>query len=281
MTRGGRLFIILGVILGLITMVAAVWLISQQSAQPADVPAEAQMTTAVIALQNIEARTEIPTEAIGTKEVPVSTMPENPIVSPGAVVGRLAGEDILQGEIISKDMIVYKSQIAESGLNASMGVPPGMVAVSFRIGDSSRRVEGAIQNGDRLDILVSYTFEEQKPSARDPDVMEVLTKRVTQLALQDVEVLRVGTWRTSPAPSDEQEAAAKAQTEPGVFTVLLSRQDALVLKYLLEGPDKPPIQEMKIDLLLRGAGDEEIVSTEAVSLEYMLARFSVPQVAFP
>ena len=150
MTRGGRLFIILGVILGLLTMVAAVWLISQQSAQPADVPAEAQMTTAVIALQNIEAKTEIPTEAIGTKEIPVSTMPENPIVSPGAVVGRLAGQDILQGEIISKDMIVYKSQIAESGLNASMGVPPGMVAVSFRIGDSSRRVEGAIQNGDRL-----------------------------------------------------------------------------------------------------------------------------------
>jgi len=132
-----------------------------------------------------------------------------------------------------------------------------------------------------LDILVSYTFEEQKPSASDPDVMEVLTKRVTQLALQDVEVLRVGTWRAGPAPSDEQEAAAKAQTEPGVFTVLLSRQDALVLKYLLEGPDKPPLQGMKIDLLLRGAGDEEIVSTEAVTLGYMLARFNVPQVAFP
>jgi Flp pilus assembly protein CpaB len=280
MTRGGRIFIIIGVLLGLGTIGAAVWLMSQGTTQPADVPAEAQMTTAVIALQNIEAKTEIPAEAIGTKEVPVSTMPENPIVSPGAVVGRMSGQDILQGEIISKDMIVDKSQIAKSGVNASLGVPPGMVAVSFRVGESERRVEGAIQSGDHVDILVSYTFEEQRPSARDEDVMETLTKRVTQLALQDVEILKVGTWRSGPAPSDEEEAAAQAKTEPGVFTVLLARQDALVLKYMLEGSDKPPLQGMKIDLLLRGAGDEEIVSTEAVTLEYMLTRFSVPQITF-
>jgi Flp pilus assembly protein CpaB len=80
---------------------------------------------------------------------------------------------------------------------------------------------------------------------------------ITQLMLQDVLVLQVGTWATG---TDKNAA-------PGsVVTFVLDRQDALTLKSARE--------QGQIDLALRKAGDHKPVTTEPVSLQYLNKRFN-------
>jgi hypothetical protein len=50
--------------------------------------------------------------------------------------------------------------------------------------------------------------------------------------------------------------------------LVVSQQDALVLKYAREN-------NFIMDLALRAAGDEVLVTTEAVTLEYMIRRFNI------
>jgi hypothetical protein len=50
--------------------------------------------------------------------------------------------------------------------------------------------------------------------------------------------------------------------------LVVSSQDALVLKYAREN-------NFILDLALRAAGDENPITTEAVTLEYMIRRFGI------
>jgi Flp pilus assembly protein CpaB len=93
---------------------------------------------------------------------------------------------------------------------------------------------------------------------------EQIPRSVTQLTVQNAEVLRVGLW---PSVSPEGEGEVE-QIEPGIVTLLVSPQDALVLKWARENG-------AVIDLALRSAVDEEVFSTEAVTLDYMISRFNI------
>ncbi len=102
---------------------------------------------------------------------------------------------------------------------------------------------------------------------------------VTQLAVQNAVVLYIGDWKEKreEPPVDEETAGEeteqpveeplmRADVEP--VTLVVTPQDAMVLKYALEtGAD--------IDLVLRSAGDAELITTESVTLQYILDRFSV------
>ncbi len=137
---------------------------------------------------------------------------------------------------------------------------------------------------------------------------ELLPMLVVQLTVQDAIVWHVGIWQNldeasindtsgtvvQPAqitqntlpidgtPTGDQLAGAgafvaQATPEPtalprGIIepvTLLVNRQDALVLKYLMEmGAD--------LDLVLRPAGDTEQVLTDPVWLRYVLDRYQIP-----
>ncbi|MDY0019179.1 MAG: SAF domain-containing protein [Anaerolineae bacterium] len=115
---------------------------------------------------------------------------------------------------------------------------------------------------------------------------------VVQLTVQDAIVWHVGTWTESQttgvegtsAPADTgQPALGQTTTEaPPVpvaqvtgdivkpVTLLVTHQDALVLKYLLEmGAD--------MDIVLRPAGDTAPAITETVWLRYVLDRYQLPE----
>jgi Flp pilus assembly protein CpaB len=157
-------------------------------------------------------------------------------------------------------------------------------------------VAGAIQNGDFVDILISYwmldTEAEPSPAAAGEEAAEVPPSYIllAQLLLQDVEVLRVGAWagvavapEVPPEEAPAEEAAPEATPAAGeaegelapvsldtetVLTLLLDQQDALVLKYARESG-------ASIDLVLRGPEDDKAVRTETVSLEYVMTRFEI------
>jgi hypothetical protein len=102
-------------------------------------------------------------------------------------------------------------------------------------------------------------------------IFEAKARPVTQLIVQNAGVLKVGAWATpTPPPVAEGEEGAPAAPPPPPDMVILvvGQQDALVLKYAREN-------NFILDLVLRAAGDEAPVTTEAVTLEYMIRRFNI------
>ena len=122
----------------------------------------------------------------------------------------------------------------------------------------------------------------KEPIPDDPaevDKIQQIPRMVTQLTLQDVEILKIGRWgqKTPDAEVATEEDAAQQQAAdeetpllegPTIMTVLVDQQDALVLKFARESG-------ASIDFALRSKLDHELVTTEPVTLDYMIRRFNI------
>jgi Flp pilus assembly protein CpaB len=200
MPRRGTLLIIVGIILALGTTAVVFVLLrpsgAQTEATPQPTPEE--KISVVIAAQEIPALTEIPADAVGTLLIPKSALNARYLLDPEAVIGKKTMTNVARGSFITTDVLLDESKVLELGYNASLNVPEGKVAVAFRT-TQLHAVAGAIQNGDFVDILISYWMidTEAEPATAGEEGEAAPTESyvlLAQLLLQDVEVLRVGTW---------------------------------------------------------------------------------------
>ncbi len=111
-----------------------------------------------------------------------------------------------------------------------------------------------------------------------------IPKRVTQLTIQQAEVLWVGTWPADPAPQPEPVAGTPVPTptpepvrpevSPDLVILSMTSQDALALKWALE-------RGINVDLALRSQGDTQTFETVSVSLPQIIDQgiLSVPDAA--
>lgn len=119
----------------------------------------------------------------------------------------------------------------------------------------------------------------------DVTSVKVKPRLLSQLTLQNVEVLHVGEWpmggilpQPTPTLSPDQQAAqpnvpggtpTATPPRPDMLILLLDQQQALILHWLQrEGG-------IDINLVLRAAGDNAPVSTETVSYQYILTNFNI------
>jgi Flp pilus assembly protein CpaB len=97
-------------------------------------------------------------------------------------------------------------------------------------------------------------------------------RRVAQLTVQAAKVLRVGPWIDLPSeqpPPTEEGEPPPPPPPPDIVTLAVDPQDALVLLWARQS-------EMYMELALRAPGSEEArYQPEAVTLQYMLARFNI------
>ncbi len=111
-------------------------------------------------------------------------------------------------------------------------------------------------------------------------------RMVSQTLLQDAVVLQVGDFNTTTAATTTDTTAAGAQaeqqttnTKPDLITLIVTPQDAVTLNYFLftyvntEGSTTNPAM---LTLALRGAGDQQRVQTEAVTLQYLMDQYKIP-----
>jgi len=108
-------------------------------------------------------------------------------------------------------------------------------------------------------------------------------RMVSQTLLQDAVVLQVGLFPVNqktgaaalqatptPAPVEGQPTPAPASPElPNLITLIVPPQDAVTLNYLMN-------TGAQLTMVLRGAGDEQRVQTEAVTLQYLMDQYNVP-----
>jgi Flp pilus assembly protein CpaB len=285
MRRGSTIIIIVGILLALGTAAIAYVMLGRGAApQPpaVETPTPEEMVEAVVALQTIPANTDITADAVGTEQIARSKL-TNHLLDAEAVVGQRTARTILRGSFIMEDWIIDPATVAVEGKNASLNITADRegrprVAMAFET-SQLLGVAGAIQNGDFVDMLISYRFvdreEELEPIEEGEEAKEPSQILVAQLLLQDIEVYRVGPWLIpTPTPVPEGEEPLEEQAEPAepmrsnMLTLLLAQQDALVVKFARESG-------ATVDLVLRARDDHTIVSTETVTMEYITARFNI------
>lgn len=283
--RRGRLFVLLGLILAIVTAAGAYLLLSQQQAGPAG-PQAVPTTRVVVAIQNIGEGQPILPETTTMTDWPKDQVPPGAILNQADVAGKLARVPIFQGQVLQREMLIDKEQMIAEGTHASWQIPPGKVAVAFPVTRLSS-VAYAVQAGDFVDVLITLHLVDvdletqvKEPVERvgvEGGIIGTQTPRqVTQLTLQDVQVLRVGEWTPEQAAADQQPRQGQQQgtqeapkpAGPDIITLLVDQQDALVLKFLRESG-------AVIDLALRARDDHNLVSTESVTLDYVVRRFNV------
>lgn len=104
---------------------------------------------------------------------------------------------------------------------------------------------------------------------------------VSQTIMQNITVLHVGNFYFTDANGDEVKNAygttvtdangvsTNIPDRPDIITLIVSPQDAITLNYLVYAGSK-------LNLALRPSGDETTVSTQAVTLEYLLSTYDIP-----
>jgi pilus assembly protein CpaB len=97
-------------------------------------------------------------------------------------------------------------------------------------------------------------------------------RMVCQILLQDVVVMKVGSFSLTPnvaASQPADPAAAQPVTAPDIVTLLVSPQDSITLSYLIQ-------TNADLTLTLRNPSDQARQATEASTLQFLLSQYNIP-----
>ena len=316
-----RVLILLGILLLVGALAILVILPQLLVPQPAPTPSatpvpEIPLTEIIVAAQNIPRGAVIGADAIIPSKWPNNSLPpaELIVTDPAKVIGKIARTDILRGQPMLSDAVTQSPKdLVAQGNDAALFIPAGKVAVAFPISKLTS-VGYAIGAGDHVDVIVSFSVVDANQEGQyavipfnrdlvdelvsagmdaktaiatalsDQAKAQVQPRLLSQLTLQDVEVLHTGEWpaggllpNPTPTLSPEQAAPAPVPTggtptatppRPDIVLLLVDHQQALVLQWLQESG-------VSVNLALRAAGDNAPASTDTVSYQYILTNFNI------
>lgn len=184
----GRWVIVLGVIMAVLAGGAAFFLINQ--AQQEAGQASAQRVPAVVAIQTIPARETIEAADVEVRMVPIDPTNANGVVGDAAqVVGRIPAVSILQGQLITTNMLASTTEGGEfSILGPDESVSPDSEAwraVSLTVPDDSA-VGGLLKPGQSVDVFVTAVVNVPADLAA---IGRFYPDRSTKITYQDMVIL--------------------------------------------------------------------------------------------
>jgi len=148
-------------------------------------------------------------------------------------------------------------------ITAASNLPPNPQVLTLGIASGGA---GSVQGRTELDPTLNQAIYLSPAEAQRP-------RLVSQMILQNIQVLQVGeftaaTTTTDPnaAPADQQQAAAPV---PDIVTLIVSPQDAISLTYLMYA-------DSRLTLVLRSEGDVNPTDIQAVTLQFLLSQYNIP-----
>ena len=142
-----------------------------------------------------------------------------------------------------------------------------------------------MQVGDNVDLLVTILPPERDPEPAlavtpgaqsplaTPTPAPDLVDHSTQTTMQNLRIVGIGSVAPpteSKVPGQTDKKASSSSGDRGqqpVITFAVGHQDALTLKALKDN------ERVKMELVLRGAGDDEVAKTDPVTLETIIDRY--------
>lgn len=260
MGRRGGLFLVL---LGMVLAGAAGLGVYRLAQQARDYRPPTALV--VVAQQEIPGRSIITAPTLGTKEMLISSIPPGAVTSADEAVGKMATENVHLGEVLLKQQLADTS--GHSGF--AYELKPGEVAISIPAGDIVDT--GAVRVGDHVDVLFTMYPADNQPANGSGLPAGLVLPATSQTALQDLRVLAIGSVVTDGAGKGGggPSTGAAATANGPLVTFGVSHQDALFLKALKDA------KNVKVELVLRAAGDDQPVQTTPVTLQSVVDRFHV------
>lgn len=164
--------------LALLSGLLAAYLAFRFLRQPTTRPAQAAAPSTVsvmVAARDLPVGHLLAQEDIRTLEWPAGVTPDGFARDPAEVIGR----GLIAPVRMNEPLLFSKIAGTESGYGLQLAITPGMRAIAVRVTEVIG-VAGWLQGGQYVDVVVTLDQSAQIPEP------------ITQIVLQDVEVLRVG-----------------------------------------------------------------------------------------
>jgi len=183
--RRGRFVILAGVVLALVAGGIAFYAINQAQQQASQ--SGAKKVPAVVAVVAIQARQEIMPGDVAVREVPLDDTNANGVISdPTLAVGRIAAVAILQGQLVTTNLLASSTQGgAFSILGPDETVSPDSEAwraIAITVPDDLA-LGGMLAVGQTVDVFVTAVVNVNDPTGR------YIPDRSTKITYQDVVIL--------------------------------------------------------------------------------------------
>ena len=186
--RRGRVIIAIGLILAVVAGGAAFFLVTQANQQAGQ--AGLQRVSVVVAIRAIPARQVIVAEDVEVRQVPLDPTNANGVVTdPKAVVGRIPAVTILQGQLVTQNMLASTQagdEFSILGPGESLGPDsPAWRAISITVADDLA-VGGVLKAGQTVDVFATAIVNVP------PDIAargRFTTERSTKIVYQNVLIL--------------------------------------------------------------------------------------------
>jgi len=272
--RSGMLLIAFGVIAALAVAFTVFRVTRQATAQ------RVETIDVLVALQDIPERTVLTPALVGVRPAIPDALPSGVLTKPDQVTGRMTTTRLYSGEMILPGRLADTS--GRSGV--SFNLTKGKVLITLPASDIVGTA--AVRPGDHVDLLVTI-FSNELPtspaqagatsqggasqgSAAGRAVPDLTVPMVTQTTMQNLVVVGIGPFGVVSKDTQASSSAGAAGTaSASLLTFALSHDDALRLKALKDS------RGVRMELVLRAAGDEEVVQTEPVTLQTLLQFYRI------
>jgi pilus assembly protein CpaB len=256
LTRGNRGLLVVAALAGLAAAVLFVVAVNQDGGTSSGSTGGATVK-AVVAKQNIAARTEIKSDMVEVREVSEDLLVSGAFSDTALVVGNVTLGEIPAGEQI----IPSRIGLAPTSDSISGVVPKGKRAISVEVREATA-VGGLLRPGDRVDVI--GVFDPQNADSALVFESGGIPAFGVPL-LQNIEVLAVGQTAQEPLPTTERDPDGdgtpnvatsgqppdNAETQPGAVTVTLAVDPDQSITLALTQQTG-----IKVWLTLRAFGDE-------------------------
>ena len=272
MKRPALLLLIVGLFAALAAGGLVYFVSSSAVAKTAPPPTPAPLPTAtaipmevvVLAAQDIPVRHLITAADVVTRAYPLGVASEDSFHTVTEVMSRTATTQVFKGEMLLARQFID----AGGATGASTTIPPGKMLVAFPATDMLNAT-GAVHAGDHVDIMISIpisgTVAVNSGAATQEGAGTEAKTVVTQATMQNIEVYSTGTWTPTGPPADQNSGEVK------IITFIVDHQEALILKYVKDSGGT-------IDLGVRSIADTDSVTTDPVSLDYLVDLYHLIQV---
>lgn len=231
---------------------------------PVPTPTALPMELVVLAAKDIPVRHLVTAEDVVTRSYPLGVAPEDSFHTVTEVMSRTATTQVFKGETLLARQFID----AGGATGASTTIPPGKMLVAFPATDMLNAT-GAVHAGDHVDIMISIPISGTAALAGSSATQEGAGTEaktvVTQATMQNIEVYSTGTWTPTGPAADQNSGEVK------IITFIVDHQEALILKYVKDSGGT-------IDLGVRSIADTDSVTTDPVSLDYLVDLYHLIQV---
>jgi pilus assembly protein CpaB len=198
-----RRLLLLALVAGLVAAILIYAALSRSSESTGGGTATS-MTSAVVAKQDIPARTKITTSMVEVRQVPADTSSELAYADLSQVVGQVTRYPIATNEQVLSTKVVSLQSVAKTGDSLSYVIPEGRRAISIQVSEVVSS-GGLVLPGDYVDVIgvfdVIFGVGDQETTA---------DKYFSRIILQNIEVLAVA--QTVVDTASEATAASATAT---------------------------------------------------------------------